>query len=50
MQKNKNISTIVKLVALIVQLNTIIIVDTRVINLNKKVFDKLYNILDFVLF
>jgi len=50
LQKNKNISTIVKLVALIVQLNTIIIVDTRVINLNKKVFDKLYNILDFVLF
>jgi len=50
LQKNKNISTIVKLVALRVQLNTIIIVDTRVINLNKKVFDKLYNILDFVLF
>jgi len=50
LQKNKNISVTVKLAALIAQLNSITIADIRIINLNKKVFEKLYSILDSVLF
>jgi len=50
LQKNRDVSTIVKFAALIIQLNNTTIADIRIINLNKKVFKKLRNILDFALF
>jgi len=50
LQKNKDISAIVKLAVLIAQLNNTIIANIWIIDLNKKVFEKLYNILDSALF
>ena len=50
MQKNKNISIIIKLAALIAQLNNTTIANIQIIDLNKKVFEKLYSILDSILF
>ncbi len=50
MQKDKDISAIVKFAALIAQLNSTTIADIRIIDLNNKVFEKLRSILDSVLF
>jgi len=50
LQKNKNISIIIKLAALIAQLNNTTIANIQIIDLNKKVFEKLYSILDSILF
>ncbi len=50
MQKDRDIFAIIKFAALIAQLNSTTITDIRIIDLNKKNFEKLYSILDFVLF
>ncbi len=50
LQKNKNVFATIKLAILIAQLNSTIIANIRIIDLNKKVFEKLYSILDFILF
>ena len=50
LQEDKNIFATIKFATLIAQLNNTIIANTRVINLNKKVFKRLRNILDFILF
>jgi len=50
LQKNKNIFITIKFAILIAQLDNTTIANTQIINLNKKVFEKLRNILDFALF
>ncbi len=50
LQKNKDVFAIIKFATLIAQLNSTTIANIRIIDLNKKIFEKLYSILDFMLF